>query len=439
MGPLTLIFSYVALTFLPLALAWAGARPPRTFWDEIASGAGMLAFAIILVEFVLSGRFRAVSRGIGMDVTMRFHQLLARSALVLAIVHPFLYQTGFNPPYPWDVTRQLTLALEPGALLTGLVGWLLLPTLVLLSVSRDSLSWKYETWRWMHGLGALLIAAFVLHHTLKIGRYSQDPVLAGLWLVMFSVATLTLAYVYILEPALQLRRRWSVQSIVPIGLKTWEVAIEPDGHDGIDYEAGQFVWLNVGHNVFLLRENPFSISSAPSSGPSLQFIIKELGDFTSTLSRIAPGTRAYIDGPHGNLTVAGRSEVGIALIAGGVGIAPLLGILRELKLNRDSRSTVVLYGNRIAQQIVYRKELEALSRDHGTEIIHALSEPPDNWEGHTGMIDASLVRATFGKPAMKQWLYLLCGPPVMMEIVEEALIEMGVPSNNVLSERFRYD
>lgn len=93
--------------------------------------------------------------------------------------------------------------------------------------------------------------------------------------------------------------------------------MEPDGHDGIAYEAGQFVWLNVGHSVFSLRENPFSVSSAPSSGALLQFIIKELGDFTSTLSRIAPETRAYIDGPHGHLVTTGRTEPGIALIAGG--------------------------------------------------------------------------------------------------------------------------
>tara|TARA_R110002110_G_scaffold181039_1_gene387165 strand:+ start:472 stop:651 length:180 start_codon:yes stop_codon:yes gene_type:complete len=58
--------------------------------------------------------------------------------------------------------------------------------------------------------------------------------------------------------------------------------------------------------VFSLHENPFSISSAPAEGKQLQFVIKELGDFTNNVGQISVGTKAYIDGPHGNLTVLGR-------------------------------------------------------------------------------------------------------------------------------------
>ena len=113
-------------------LGWARAQAAN-FWDEIATGAGLLAFAIILVEFVLSGRFRTISRTIGMDVTMRFHQLLARTALALALLHPFLYQSPFNPQLPWDPSRQLTLTHDLGSLGTGILGWVLLVTLIVLS------------------------------------------------------------------------------------------------------------------------------------------------------------------------------------------------------------------------------------------------------------------------------------------------------------------
>ena len=439
MNAASLIVGYIVVALAQLALAWAGARPPRQFWDEIASGCGMLAFAILLVEFVLSGRFRAVSREIGMDVTMRFHQLLARTALILAIMHPFLYQTGFNPPLPWDETRQFTLAMEPGAKVTGLLGWVLLLTLVILSIGRNNLPYKYETWRWMHGLGALLIAGLALHHTLKIGRYSQDPVLAWLWIVLFATAALTLAYVYGLDPILQSHRRWKVESVVPAGLKTWTLTLAPVDHDGIVYEAGQFVWLNIGNNPFTHRENPFSISSAPSSGPKLEFIIKELGDFTRTIGHLEPGTRAFIDGPHGNLVTKGREEQGIALIAGGVGIAPLLGILRELHFCKDSRPTILIYGNRCEAQIVCRDELDALTRDHGTKIVQVLSEPPEGWRGPVGVVDANLIKTIFREKEMKKWLYVLCGPPAMIDAVEDSLITLGVSTRQILSEKFRYD
>lgn len=439
MRPVLLILFYVAVVLLPLVLATTSGRPPRSLLNELASGAGLLAFSIILVEFVLSGRFRFVSGRIGMDVTMRFHQLLARSALVLAIVHPFLYRGLFDYQRPWDVTRQLTLTTDIGALSTGLLAWVLLAAFVLLSIARDQLPYKYETWRLMHGLGALLIAGFALHHALYAGRYSQDPVLAGLWIVLFGIAAASLFYVYVVRPLIQHKRAWRVTSVRPLALKTWELTLEPENHPGLKFEAGQFAWLNVGHSPFSLYENPFSISSAPGAGNQLQFMIKELGDFTRGIGRIKTGTKAHIDGPHGNLTLAGSDQPGVALIAGGVGLAPLLGILRQLHLERDSRPTTLVYGNRVEEQIAYRDELETLAEEHGTRIVHVLSEPPDGWTGPTGMIDSDLIEATFNAPEMKSWLYVVCGPPAMMESVENTLIAAGVPPHLIRLERFDYD
>ncbi|MFY0610800.1 MAG: ferredoxin reductase family protein [Hyphomicrobiaceae bacterium] len=439
MNPIFLILVYILVILLPLGLAWSNGWPARFYWDELASGAGMLAFGIVLVEFVLSGRFRTVSRRIGMDVTMRFHQLIARTALGLMLLHPFLYQSTFNPPRPWDATRQLTLTFDIESLGSGILAWVLFPAFILLAIGRKQIAYRYETWRLMHGLGALTIAALILHHTIAAGRYAQDPKIASIWIAMFAIALFSLVYVYLAKPFWQRRKAWVVQSVRPAGLKTWELNLDPVGHGGLSYRAGQFVWLNVGHSSFSLRENPFSISSAPASGASLQFLIKELGDFTDTVGRIAPGTTAYVDGPHGNLLVSDRDEPGIALIAGGVGIAPLLGILRQLHLEKDQRPTMLVYGNRIAEQIVHGDELSAYERSQGTQVHYVLSQPPENWSGETGIIDCALVRRVFDAEAMKTWLFVLCGPSAMMKTVENTLIELGVPGTQILSERFDYD
>ena len=405
----------------------------------MARDAGMLAFSIILVEFVLSGRFQSVSGRIGIDLSMRFHQLFARTALVLALLHPFLYRAPFNPPLPWDPTRQLSVTVDLTSLWTGIAAWILLPLLILTSIGRERLGCSYEAWRLMHGLGAVLIAAALLHHTLSAGRYSQDPVLAGLWVVLFFIAVSALAFVYILKPISQIRKPWRVQGVRPLGLKTWELTLTPVGHRGLSYEAGHFVWLNVGNSPFSLYENPFSISSAPASGKDLQFVIKEQGDFTRAVSQIEVGTIGYVDGPHGNLALSGRDGPGVALIAGGVGIAPLLGILRQLRLEEDRRPTLLIYGNRVQEQILYADELEAISRERGTRIVHVLSQPPEGWTGAVGMVDANLIRSVIEGAEMKDWVYILCGPPPMMEVVEDTLIELGVPARKILSERFNYD
>eukprot|EP00752_Nemacystus_decipiens_P000994 g994.t1 len=440
MPPKLLIPLYLAVLLAPLALAALGGRPPRSLWDELASGAGMLAFTILLVEFVLSGRFRTVSARIGMDVTMRFHQVIARTALALVLLHPILYAAPFAAPYPWDPTRELTLYSGSRGLATGVLAWVLLVALVVFGIGRRQLALRYESWRLTHGLGALAVAGLALDHTLVAGRYSQDAALVALWSGLTAAAAFSLAWVYAIKPFLQTRRPWRVAGVRALAERAWELAIEPEGHDGLRFDAGQFVWLNVGKSPFSLDENPFSISSAPAEGPGLRFVIKELGDFTRTVGAIAPGTRAHLDGPFGSLVVAGRTEPGVALIAGGVGVAPALSILRQLRSEGDPRPIHLVYGNRTEAQIVYRAELDALAAGAPQiEVTHVLAEPPAGWTGRAGVVDAALIRALFDDPAHKDWLYVICGPPAMIEGAEQALIDLGVPSHQILSERFQYD
>jgi predicted ferric reductase len=434
-----LLLIYLGVIALPLVLSWSGTRPYRSLPDELAGAAGMLAFAILLAEFLLSGRFRTISHGVGMDVTMRWHQVLARVALALAVLHPFLYQAPFNPALPWDSTRQLTLSDNDAALASGVAGWVLLIVLTVLAIGRTALPYRYETWRLMHGIGALTVALLVLHHTLGAGRYSADPVIAWIWGGYAAVAIFSLVHVYLLKPLYHLRHPWRVTSVRRIALRTWELTLSPRGHPGLTYRAGEFAWIKVDRSAFSLAENPFSIASAPAGGTDLQFVIKELGDFTGNFGRLSPGMTAFVDGPHGNLTVAGRGEPGIAMVAGGIGIAPMLGILRQLRLEGDTRPTALLYGNRVPEQIVFPDELDTLTREHGTEITHCLQEPEPGWHGQSGMMDAALVREMFDRPDRLEWLYVICGPGPMMDTVEATLLDLGIPKERILLERFQYD
>jgi predicted ferric reductase len=439
MHPVLLLAVYLAVTLAPLVLSYLQGLPPRPLWDELSSGLAMAAFAILLVEFVLSGRFKLISGRIGMDVTMRLHQLLARSALLFVLVHPFIYTTPFNPPLPWDVTGQLTLGLDIGSLVTGLVAWVALPAFVLMSIFRDKLPYRYEAWRLFHGLGAVAIALAITHHAIEAGRYSADPILRGFWIALLAAAFASLGYVYLLAPLRRARHPYEVRSVRKIALKTWEVTIRPSKGEALAFDAGQFVWLNLGHSPFSLSENPFSISSAPAARPDIQFVVKEAGDMTGRIGDLAPGTTAYLDGPHGSLTVAGRNGKGVALIAGGVGIAPLVAIARQLHAEGDSRPIVLLYGNRVAEQIVYEEELAELAGEERIDVIHVLADPPDGWKGFTGQLGRETIEKVFGFDGAEEWLYLVCGPPAMLDAVEDTLTDLGVPSGQIVSERFYYD
>jgi predicted ferric reductase len=226
--------------------------------------------------------------------------------------------------------------------------------------------------------------------------------------------------------------------------RIWRVAIEPDGHRPATFVAGQFAWLNLGHSPFSLTEHPFSFASAPVSLPRLEFVIKENGDFTRTVGAITPGTMAYLDGPHGIFTLAGRDgprhgHGSLVLIAGGAGIAPALAILRDLAARGEQRSATLIYGNRRETQIVAREELERLQATMGLRLILPLGEPPATWHHPHGGITHDVLAQCLGPRPDAQALYLVCGPPAMMDTVEAALLALGVPRGRIVCERFRYD
>lgn len=220
--------------------------------------------------------------------------------------------------------------MTPAATVSGLLAWMLLLAFVALAYLRTHLRWTYEAWRLTHGLGALAIAVLETHHTLDTGRYAQQPWLRWFWLAACAAALATLVAVYAVKPLLQSRQRWRVAAVTTEAERIWRVVLEPDTAQDFRFTAGQFVWLKVERALGRITEHPFSISSSPAQLPRLQFLIKEGGDFTNAIGRVVPGTVAYVDGPYGNLTLTGRNGTGIMLIAGGVGIAPILSLAREL-------------------------------------------------------------------------------------------------------------
>ncbi|MDX1710415.1 MAG: ferredoxin reductase family protein [Rhodovibrionaceae bacterium] len=440
MHALFLAAIYIAVALAPVALAWAQGLPPRPFLDELSSAVALVAFAVLLMEFVLSGRFPLVSGRIGIDNTMRFHQLIARPVTVLVLLHPFFYTLPMGGPLPWDPSGAETLSLDAGNIIAGLVAWIVLAALVLMAVFRDKLGFRYEAWRVSHGIGATLLAGFGAFHAIDAGRYSAHPWLFWFWMALLALAALTLLIVYLFRPLIQLRHPYTVRRVQQAAERTWELALAPARGEALRFNAGQFVWLTVDRSAFAVREHPFSIASAPADRPEVSFVIKEVGDFTRQIGEIREGARAYLDGPHGHLVLPEGDGEGIVFLAGGVGIVPILSQLRQLRADGDRRPMKLLYGNRRQEQIVYPEELRAMSRDLNLEVVHVLAEPPADWDGETGALDAETVaRHCPPQDRRAHWYFVVCGPPAMIDGVRATLAGLGVPAGRILSEKFSYD
>lgn len=433
-----LIGLYVAIALLPIGLAAAQDLPRRPWHQELSSGLAMAAFAMLLMEFLLAGRARRLSRWLGMDLTMRAHQFAGAAALALLAVHPLLYGAAYSEPQLWDVLRARGVVLTPEATVTGLLALLMLAVLVFFAAFRAQLRFSYETWRLTHVLGSLAVAGLGLRHALDTGRYAHDPASAAFWVVAAVLAAAAITKVYILDPLVAHLRRYRVTAVEREAERTWRMHLEPDAGRPLRFRGGQFVWLKLGRAFAHLTEHPFSIASGPAGSGRIELLIKEAGDFTSRIGRLTPGTPAFLDGPYGNFTLERREGDGIMLIAGGIGIAPVLSILHELAASGDRRPLKLVYGNRIAAQIVAKQDLEVLAKQLDLEVVQVLGEPTPDWSGLRGVLDAQTLAACLPRDRRERWLYFVCGPIEMIDAVELALDRAGVPLAQIVSERFSY-
>ncbi|MCC5975902.1 MAG: ferric reductase-like transmembrane domain-containing protein, partial [Rubellimicrobium sp.] len=311
---------YVLVCALPLALALGRRVAPHDDWGRLAAALGLSAMAAMAVQFVTSGRFNTVSGRIGIDRIMAFHKIAALWVLVALILHPLAYlmPTWIDRP---DLALQRGIAyLTLPQYRTGVVSLGALVLLVLTSVLRDRLPWRYELWRASHVVLGLTAVGCGLHHAVTAGRYSAGGPVAFLWWATGAAVAGVIVILYGWRWAQLHRQPWRLAHVTRLPGRMWELDIQPGpGTRPMRYEAGQFVWMTDGRRRFPLFDHPFSIADSPRR-PGLSLIVKEAGDYTDRIGTLPRGIAIGIDGPYGEFTLGQHEGHDILLLAGGVGI-----------------------------------------------------------------------------------------------------------------------
>ena len=165
--------------------------------------------------------------------------------------------------------------------------------------------------------------------------------------------------------------------------------------------------------------------------------IRNLGDFTSRIGDVPVGRRVYLDGPYGAFTIDRNPADMHVLIAGGVGITPMMSMIRTLADRGDKRPVILLYGNKDWDAVTFREELDALKKRLNLTVVHVLEKPRDGWAGEKGYINATVLERHLPAP-FADHEYFICGPDVMMDAIERALSKLDVPLAKYHSERYSF-
>jgi len=423
---------YLALVFAPLLTLLIGPVPPASgFWWDFSMALGFAGMALLGLQFLLTARFRRASAPFGIDIIYYFHRFLAIIGFALIISHLLILWIGY--PKALGTSNPIV---APGYMTAGRVAMVLFAVIIATSLWRKQLRIEYDHWRLWHAIIATVAFLIAMLHIEGVGYYINAPIKRVLWTTFTLFWILLIIYVRLIKPARLHMTPYRVAEVRPERGRVWTLVLKPDGHSGLRFSSGQFAWLTLGDSPFRLKEHPFSFASSAEHGEVLEFTIKEVGDFTKSIKNRKPGEIAYLDGPYGVFSAERYPKSpGFVFIAGGVGIAPIMSMLRTLADRGDQRPMLLIYGNQDWERVTFREELEDLQKRLTLQVVHVLTEPPTDWVGERGYINQELL-SKYLPDQCSDLEYFICGPAPMRKAVERGLHGLQLSVKRIHSELF---
>ncbi len=431
-GVALIVIYAILVTSGLLAAALANPLTDHGFVYELGRSFALAGIALLAMQFVLSARFRWLDRPFGLDAIFKYHKAMAVLTVCLLAMHPVLLALGgasFRLIYRLGASWPIWF---------GRVALVLLLAQVIGAAFRPRFKIGFERWRLLHNQATVIFGLGATHARIVGGDLETD-LLQVLWAVLIVVAAGSWGYHKLVVPALARAKSYRVLAVHQETPNVWTLKLEPPaGGKRFDYRPGQFHFLHLRRGRGLpTEEHPFTISSSPTR-EHLSSTIKESGDFTRTIGQTQPGDRIAIRGPFGRFSYTYYPErKNIVMIAGGIGITPLMSMLRHMQDSNFDAEVLLIFGNRTEHDIAFREELEEMAtRDHPRlKVIHVLSQPDQSWSGENGFVDRNKLEHLMDSGYAEK-MYYLCGPPPMMVKVIADLTTLGVPEDRIEYEFF---
>ncbi|MFC7693713.1 ferredoxin reductase [Paeniroseomonas aquatica] len=240
------------------------------------------------------------------------------------------------------------------------------------------------------------------------------------------------------------RRPWSGQLRVALifpetpDVKTFRL-VNPEGGDiPFTFMPGQFVTFSAEIGGVRNRRS-YTIASSPTQRSHVEVTVKreDQGLISRHLhDKVAVGILLDVSAPLGVFTFTGTEANSIVLIAGGVGITPMMSVTRYLTDRSYPGDIYFLYGARTTDDFIFREELEYLQKRHTNLHVAATMSRAEGtaWMGPEGPVSKDFIAGSVPEIAKRR--VHLCGPPPMMEAMKAALAELGVPKEQIKTEAF---
>lgn len=342
-------------------------------------------------------------------------------------------------------------------LLVGFVALMLLIPLAVTSTQGMIRRLGPRRWKGLHRLVYLVAILGVVHFYMQVKSDTRQPLafllalipILGFRPLQHFLGKRASAVTAARQPSPYFRGELVVRDIVQEShhVKTFRLTM-PDGTDiPWTHQPGQFVTLTVDIDGKPVHRS-YTIASSPTQRRHIELSIKRLpeGPVSNWLhERVATGDRLHVAGPAGVFWFDGLSSDSVVLIAGGIGITPLLSILRYLTTSDWHGEILLINVVSTPRDAVFLEELQEMSRRYpNVRVVNHFSReqslpdvtaPDERWEIRSGRLSKESL-ATF-TPELASAPVYLCGPTDMMAATLGFLRELGVPEHRLYTEEFR--
>ena len=389
----------------------------------IAAGrlAGLLSEFLILIELLLISRFSSIEREYGFDKLTDIHKKIGLFLAVFIISHPFLLTLGYAVSNNIGFVKQF-INFQTGwqDVFGATIAFLIILIIALVSVKTIRNKIKYELWYFIH-LPLYIAVAIAFAHQVNTGDMSGRSSMFYWYLLNLLVFGILIIYRFIKPAYLFFKHSFVIEKIVKENNNVYSVYIVGKNMSQYRFQSGQYATLIFLQNKMWFH-HPFSFSDS-YNGTKLRFTIKSSGDFTSKIEKLKIGTRVWIDGPLGKFTLKNSIYNKYIFIAGGIGITPILSIIKSIK---DKRDLVLFYSVKSEEEINFKKEIS----ESGIETHYFNTSLGNNRISVQKIINLC-------PDYMNRDIYI-CGPVQMTQDLVKNLKSAGTLSEQIHFEKFNY-
>lgn len=426
-----LLRALIAFGVVGVLGAWWFATPssitftPASTATSLGELSGMVGAFLVCAQVLLIARVPWFEQAVGMDRLVSWHRTLGSTVLFLIVSHVLLMIFGVQllmAGTPWAATA--TVLTSYPDMLTALIGTLMFLAIGISSARIPRGRISYETWYWLH-FTAYVAIFLTFFHELSAGvHFVNNPVNRALWIVLyFATASAVLTWRFILPAAAAWKHRMLVHHVVNEGNGIYSIWLQGAHLEEFGARAGQFMifrFITVGH---MLTAHPFSLSSLPSGG-RMRITVGALGDHTTRMRHLKPGTAVFAEGPFGHFTPEASHRHKVLLVAGGAGIGPIRALAESLV--NDGRNVVMVYRSASHDRLALEQELRALH----PMVLHTVVGSRREL-GYDPLGPKALKRLV--KDVSEREVYI-CGPEGMGITVEKSLSKLGITKGMIHRE-----